>query len=251
MLSAALRTRIAAFAALAACSAWAADGRIEFLSRQLDRATDPRARAQACLLLGASNDHSAIAPLCGGLGDASELVRSACAKAMGQLADPSSLECLKRHGGDTNPEVRDLVQRALAVLDRQQTRSGLGAVYVFVSPVLDKEDRPNAGNVRMVDERLRAALTTLGVNLAPVNETKAQATAVIRAGRLKGFVVNPELSTHAPAGLKLSLLVLTYPDRSILGEVSVKASGAGASELIRALAPKVVEEAADTFDWSR
>jgi hypothetical protein len=102
-----------------------------------------------------------------------------------------------------------------------------------------------------VDERLRAALTTLGVTLAPAGETKAQASAVIRAGRLKGFVVNPELSTHPPSGLKLSLLVLTYPDRSILGEVSVKASGAGPSELIRALAPKVVEEAADTFDWSR
>jgi hypothetical protein len=246
-----MRSRVALLATLAAYSAWAADARIDFLARQLSQASDPRARAQAALTLGATNDRDAIPPLCKGLDDSADLVRLSSAKALGQLANLASLDCLKKHAGDANTDVRDSVQRALAALDSQQTRSGPGAVYVYLAPVLDKEDRPNPLLVKLAEERVHAALIAMGVAIAPAGETKAAATAIIRGKHMKGFVLNPELHTYPPSGLRMSILVLTYPDKSILGEVSVKASGAGPPDLIRALAPKVIEEAADTFDWSR
>ena len=245
------RMRLPAFAivALTAVSAWAADGRVTFLARQLGQASDPRARAQAALMLGATNDVDAVQPLCTGLADANELVRVSVTKALGQLADPSAVTCLKSHVADANAEVRDLISRTLASLERQQTKPG--ALYIWVGPVVDKQDVPNPATVKLAQERLLAALAAMGAVVAPPQETKAQALEVLRAQHRKGFVLNPELHTHAPAGLRMSLLVLTYPERSILGEVSVKARGASAPDLIRALTPKILEEAADTFDWSR
>jgi hypothetical protein len=246
-----MRFRVVVLATLAAHSAWAADARIEFLAKQLSQASDPRARAQAALALGATNDRDAIPPLCKGLDDSAEIVRLSGAKALGQLANLSSLDCLKRHASDSSTDVRDAVQRALAALDSQQTRSGTGAVYVSIEPVLDKQDRPNPAWVKLAEERLHAALGAMGVTLAPPGETKAAAASVVRGRHMKGFALNPELHTYPPSGLRMSILVLTYPDHSILGEVSVKASGAGPPDLIRALAPKVIQEAAETFDWSR
>jgi hypothetical protein len=246
-----MRFRVVVLATLAAHSAWAADARIEFFAKQLSSASDPRARAQAALALGASNDRDAITPLCKGLDDSTEIVRLSVAKALGQLANLASLDCLKRHASDSSTDVRDAVQRALAALDSQQTRSGTGALYVALAPVLDKQDRPNSAWVKLAEERLHAALGAMGVTLAPPGESKAAATSVVRGRHMKGFALNPELHTYPPSGLRMSILVLTYPDHSILGEVSVKASGAGPPDLIRALAPKVIQEAAETFDWSR
>jgi len=235
--------------ALGSFSAWAADGRLTFLSRQLSQASDPRARAQAALMLGATNDAQAVPPLCAGLADANELVRVSVTKALGQLADPSAVACFRSHGVDANPEVRDLIQKTLSLLEGQQTKPG--ALYVLLSPVVDKLDTPDPNAVKLAEEGLRAALAARGVVLAPPAETKAQALQVLHSRHLKGFVLNPELHTHPPGGVRMTLLVLTYPERSILGEVSVKARGAGMPALINALSPKILEEAADTFDWSR
>src|SRR5215218_4816529 len=59
------------------------DGRIAYLSRQLERGKDPRVRAQSALVLGATEDPDALAPLCKALADPSELVRAAAARSLG------------------------------------------------------------------------------------------------------------------------------------------------------------------------
>ena len=60
------------------------------------QADDFRVRTNAALALGATDDDDAIAPLCGGLDDPSEVVRQAVAVALKRLARPSSRDCLQR-----------------------------------------------------------------------------------------------------------------------------------------------------------
>src|SRR5579863_4285021 len=98
----ALVLSLASLIVLTAVSVVRADGRLEFLAERLrfppvaGQPDDFRVRTNAALALGATNDEDAIAPLCAGLSDPSELVRQAVAVAMRRLARASSLGCLRR-----------------------------------------------------------------------------------------------------------------------------------------------------------
>lgn len=119
--------------------------------------------------------------------------------------------------------------------------------YVAISIVRDKGNR--AELVKLADEQLRRKVAQLGAVLAPAGETPKAAKAAIRKRRTKGFELQAELSNVPGGGLRLSVLCFTYPGKSLLGEVSVKGAGGRQSDLVKALAAKVVEDAADTFDW--
>jgi HEAT repeat protein len=223
------------------------DPRITFLSRQLTQAKDPRARAQAALLLGTTGEPGALGALCGALDDPSELVRSASARALGTLEDTSALECLHRHAHDPVPEVQASLERAVKGLEEVAKRPP--SLYVAVAPLEEASPALPPDLRLMLAERLRLKLTKMGVRLAPAAETKPQARAALKALGVKGFLLRPEAEPQASGALKLRLLCLTYPDKAILGEVSVQASGAPPPDLIRALVPKALDEAAETFDW--
>src|SRR5208283_4273847 len=93
------RQSLCALLLLAASGASAdADARWAFLVRQLTTAQDPRARVQAALTLGATEDPSALAPLCKALGDPEPLVRAAVARSLPSLHDAAALDCLLAHG---------------------------------------------------------------------------------------------------------------------------------------------------------
>jgi hypothetical protein len=47
----------------------------------------------------------------------------------------------------------------------------------------------------------------------------------------------------------MAAVCLTWPSKQILGEVRVKGSGGAPMDLIRALVPRLIEDAASTFDW--
>jgi len=221
------------------------DARIKFLSRQLEKASDPRARAQAALMLGASQDPAALTPLCGGLSDASEVVRSAAARGLGELANPAGAQCLKSRQQEPSAEVRSAIQKALATL----TASRRPELYIQMLPIADKTAKLGKDMVKLTEDRLKAKLETLGTLFAPVSESKAEANSVLKAKKLKGYQLKVELQPVPPSGLKLHVVCFTYPGQSLLGEVNVKASGGQAADLIRALAPKAIDEAAETFDW--
>jgi hypothetical protein len=246
-----MRSPVALLAALVAWSAWAADARIAFLSKQLATAKDPRVRVQAALGLGSTNDIDSIAPLCGALSDTSDIVRSSAAKALAQLADPSSLDCLKQHLNDPSPEVRPAIQHTYDLIDSQQVRSGIGAVYVVLAPTEDKQDKPNPTLAKLTDDRLRAALTSKGVTVAPPGQSRDDSLSAVRAQHLKGFDLRPELHSAPQKGLQLQMFGLTIKDGQLLGQVGATARGPPPPDLIRALAPKLVDEAADEWNWSR
>ena len=244
-----MRTRVVLLTVLLASPAWAADAKIAFLCKQLSSAKDSRLRIQSALGLGSTNDIDAIPCLCAGLGDAADIVRSSSAKALSQLADPSSLECLSKHLNDGNKDVREQVKRTYDLIDGQQVKSGISAVYVLLAPTTDKQDKPNPAVIKLADDKLRAALAAKGVQVAPVGQTHDQAVAYMKSQHFKGFDLRPELSS-VPKGLQLKIFGLRLKDGNILGEVGVTAKGPPPPDLIRALAPKLVDEAADEWNWS-
>jgi hypothetical protein len=222
-------------------------GRIAFLTKQLQKSGDARVRAQAALMLGAAGDAQALPALCEGLADASEVVRSAAARGLEQLGAPGGRDCLQRAAKDPSAPVRSAVEKALASLEAPARPPEL---YIQMLPIADKTKTLDAELVRLADERLRAKLATMGTLFAPAKETKAAAKKVLKARKLKGYQLKVELQPAPSDGLKLHVVCFTYPEKTLLGEVDVKASGAKAADLIRALAPKVIDEAAETFEWS-
>jgi hypothetical protein len=50
--------------------------------------------------------------------------------------------------------------------------------------------------------------------------------------------------------LRIAVVCLSYPDLALLGQAEVQASGAPPADLLKALAPKVIEEVAATLEWS-
>jgi hypothetical protein len=238
-------------ALLSAAAAPAPGGRLTFVAKQLERATDPRLRAQAALLLGASHDPAAVKPLCGGLVDESPVVRSAAAKALEQLGEASGLECLKPRLGQETGDMKAAIDRAIKALEALAHRPPVKpALYISIAPIADKTSSLGTEILKLTEDRLKTKLASMGGMFAPAEESKADAKMVIKSKQLKGYYIKVELDRTAAGGLKLNLICFTYPDRSLLGEVNVKAQGGQPADLVRALAPKAVEEAAETFDWS-
>jgi hypothetical protein len=223
------------------------DGRITFLGKQIQKSTDARVRAQAAILLGSTEEGSAVAPLCLGLEDPSEVVRLAAARALGSLQEPSSWDCLRRKTSDPSVNVREALKKALAAVEAAKNRKP--EFYIQILPVQDKSARLGDELVRYTEERLKAKLEKMGSMFAPPRESKAAAKLVIKSKRLKGYVLKIELDEAPSGGLRMQVVCFTYPEQSLLGQVQVKASGGKAADLIRALAPKAIEEAASTFDW--
>jgi hypothetical protein len=50
-------------------------------------------------------------------------------------------------------------------------------------------------------------------------------------------------------GLKLELLVMTYPEQAIKGAFNVKASGAEHGVLLKLMVPRVITDASEDLDW--
>lgn len=242
-----MRPTLAVLVLLAAPVAFAqADARMRFLARQLSSAKDPRVRAQTAVVLGASEDPAAVPPLCGALKDPEPVVRSAAAKALGDLQLSSALACLQKSRGEANSDVRLAIAKAIEQLERPAAGPSL---YVAIAPVVDKSGALSSDALRMAEELLRARLSKLGAIFAPPGESKASAQALIRARKLRGWMVRMQFQPHAGNGLKVNLLCLTYPEQALKGDYAVKASGGKAVDLIRAMVPRVVEDAAEDLEW--
>lgn len=225
-----------------------ADGRIAYLSRQLERGKDPRVRVQAALVLGATEDPTALAPLCKALGDASELVRAAAARSLGALGEVPALDCLQKAGRDADAEAQHA--RAEAVRTLKAVRDRPPRFYLAFSGLEDKSGQLDAALTRYAEGRLRRKLHALGALLAPAHESRAGAKSVLKKHRLKGYRLHAEVHPGPGGGLRLALVCMTYPEQSLLGQVEVKASGAKPADLLKALTPRAVDEAAQTFEWS-
>lgn len=224
------------------------DARFNYLIKRLEKSADARGRAQAALILGASDESAALAPLCRALvADAEAVVRSAAAQALGELGDVEALSCLKKRAtSETDAAAKAAVVKATRALEAQKNRRP--TVYVLLDDVRDGRERPDTTTAKLANERLRKQLMKMGAVLAPPGEPAKAAQAAMKKRKLKGYYLMPKLES-AGAGVKLTIVGATYPARALLGQVSTKASGADPSTLIRALVPSVLKEASSTFDW--
>lgn len=212
--------------------------------RQLSGAKDPRVRAQTVLLLGQTGSEDAVAPLCAQLKDPESVVRAAAANALGELRLSSATDCIKAALGEADPSVRAAMQKALSTPAIQK-----GGLYLNVEPTADKIGL-DASLVSLADTVLKSKLSDLGAIFAPAGEEKKAALALIKSRELRGFQVRMQLAAGATEKqLKVEMLIMTYPDQSLQGSWNVKASGGKPESLIKAMVPKVVEDAAGDLNW--
>lgn len=230
----------------------AADGRIDFLAERLryppaaGQADDFRVRTNAALALGATNDDAAVAPLCGGLDDPSEVVRQAVAVGLKRLARSSALDCLRRRAAvESNSSVKSQIQRAIDAIESAGGGSSGSAggdtsayvagakYYVSISPVANKSDRGQADVDRVVRGAVAAKLAQLGeYQLAPPGESNSAAKAVIAKRKLKGFYLAVSLEpfdySDGSLRVRVKIAVFSYPGKDLRGEVPAGATFPGA-----------------------
>jgi hypothetical protein len=223
------------------------DSRTASLSRQLGQGEEPRARSQAASGLGASDDPEALRPLCEGLKDTSEQVRKAAAQALGVLKEVAGLECLKARKGEPDSAARQAILASLKTL--QSLKDQPPRLYVFLVDVKDRTGQLPPEILRFTEAHMRRKLTQMGALIAPAKENKAAAQGVLRKYGVRGYRLQAEIHDTESGGLQVTMACLGYPDQSLLGDVELQASGAKPEELLKALAPRIIEEVADTFEW--
>jgi HEAT repeats len=224
------------------------DARWNFLVRQLTTARDPRARVQAALSLGATEEGSALAPLCAALADAEALVRATAAKSLPGLHDARALDCLAAHGEDSDALARGEVARAMTALRAAGERRP--RVYVAVTPVVDDSNPPaDASLLALARSRLVGRLQWMGALVAPESEDRSGVRATLSRGQLQGFQVRTRLVQRG-SEVAVVMACLSYPDQQVLGEVTGKASGGRPEDALRALVPRLLQDLAATFEWN-
>lgn len=243
------RRSVTAFLLLASGVASAdADARWAFLVRQLAQAQDPRARVQAAVALGTTEDASALGPLCTALSDPDALVRAAAAKSLPGLREAAALDCLLGHGEDADPLARTEVARAVASVRALRDRSP--RVYVAVLPVADASDPPaDAALLALARSRLLSRLRWMGAEVAPEAEDRAAARAALSRSQLRGFQLRTRLAQRG-AEVSVAVVCLTYPEQEVLGEVTGRATGGRPEDAVRALVPRLLQDLAATFEWN-
>jgi HEAT repeats len=224
------------------------DARLNFLVRQLTTARDPRARVQAALSLGTTEEASALAPLCTALGDPDPVVRATVAKSLPSLHDAKALDCLAAHGEDSDTLAHSEVARAMATL--RAARERRPRVYVAVTEVVDDSDPPaDSGLLTLARTRLVSRLRWMGAEVAPDGEDHAAARATLARGHLQGFQIRTHLAQRG-SEVGVVMACLSYPDNQVLGEVTGKASGGRVEDALRALVPRLLQDIAKTFEWN-
>ncbi len=223
-----------------------ADSRTDFLVGRL-RAQDFRVRTNAALALGQTGDDAVVAPLCGALGDSSDVVRQAVALALFRLAKPASAACLKdRLSVETSDAVKREISKALAAVSSgapDAASGGGGAAphvvanakfYVAISPIANQTGRPDDEIAQVVGSSLRGKLDELGAfQVAPDKESPEQARAAIAKRKLKGYylAVRVEKFDYSDGNLRVrvKVAVFTYPGKDLRGEVPAGLTQTGVS----------------------
>jgi hypothetical protein len=229
--------------AIAPRGAVAQDARVTLLARQLDGAKDPRLRAQTAVVLGGTGSPLAAVPLCKVLKDPEVIVRTAAANALGDLRAPETQACLKAAEQDNDSGVKAAVTRALA-----QGFVNQGSLYVNLEPIVDKVGGLPPDIVALTDKLMRDKLKAIGAGFSPKGEDKKSATSLVRNRKLKGYSLRLQMLPNG-AGLKIEMLVMTYPDNNLQGTFNVKAAGAKHESLLKVMVPRIVDDAAAELEW--
>lgn len=228
---------------LLAAPALSQDARTAYLAKQLATSKDPRLRAQTAVILGASGSPAAVKPLCAAAKDPETVVRVAVMNALAELATDDAKACAALAANDSDDGVRLAAKKAMeAVLLKP------GGLYVALETNLGQGLSTDLGKV--ADDLLRKKLQQMGAAFAPPGEQKATAQALVKQRKLKSYLLRVNVSPNATNGLRIEMLVMTYPDQALRGAFNVKASGAKPESLLKAMVPRVVDDAAEDLNWA-
>ena len=238
--------------------AWAQGaGDVDRMVVNLKSGSDFRVRTQAALALGASKTERAVQPLCAALADSNTTVRAAAAAALGKL-QLGGAQCLEeRAKTEPSATVKAAIQRAV-----DQVRGGGEPVfrpdtkyYVSIGKTADKSGRTGDGIDRLVRAAMVAAAGPLGIVIAPMNETPADAKRRLAAQKsVKSFYFSPRVSPfdYADGNLKVRLEIafFTYPEKALIGNFAVPLTQQGVSgsdvtsenELLQMAAERAMEK---------
>jgi hypothetical protein len=233
--------------------------RVKFLTEKL-HSDDFRVRTNAALALGATNDDTAVEPLCGGLSDSSEVVRQASAVALKRLARSSAAGCLKeREKVETVEAVKTAITRALESVGGGGDHGGGGddpikenpnaKYYIALSTVANSTGRGQTEVERVVLHAIRQKLDGAGtVQLAPMKETADAAREKMSKKKLKGFylAIAVDRFDYSDGNLrvKVKIGVFTYPGKSLMGNVDKTLTAQGVSHGDKASEDKLMDMAA-------
>jgi hypothetical protein len=228
------------------CAA-APEERIERLSRQVREGKDPRLRAQAALLLAASGDKRGVEPLCAALDDSASLVRLSAAKGLGKLADKAARPCLEKHRDDPDSDAREEIEIASVLVGATPRKPKLYVAFHEVKPASGGAD---AALLKFAEAELRQKLVRMGAMFAPAGESRQGAAAVLRDKQIKGYMLSVNLEVAGDV-VALRLMCAAYPENKMLGQVSIKGRQASREEIVRGIAPALLDDAAQEFGWSQ
>lgn len=235
-----------------------ADARTDYLVRALRTSSMMRVRAQAAISLGAvRTEPQVISALTEALSDDQAAVRAAAASSLERHGDPAALPALQRATRDRELAVRNAAERAvrhLEALARSQPRtrtiptSGGGSAntggatpsrgparfYVAVGTPGTKVR--GISRETLAEARAFIAQTaqgTPGVQIAPEGERSNAAERVLRERELVGFYLDSSIVSleERNGGLRaqVSVILQSYPDRSIRSMMNGAATVTGAS----------------------
>jgi len=212
-----------------------ADRRAEYLINLLDTSDNFRVRTQAVLSLGRLEPTSRVMrAVIEALSDDHPAVRTAAATSLQQLGDRSALPALRRQRQDSESSVRQAVDRAIAALERAPERTpppdtrpppdttrprGPVRYYVGVGNPGNSAEVSTA-IVRDAREFLARELARMeGVEVAPSDESNAQAQRVISRRRVTGYYIDSSIVRVERQGggtrAVVSIILNTYPGRDM------------------------------------
>jgi hypothetical protein len=226
--------------------------RVDDLSKQL-KSSDTKVRLSAALNLGKLGDKRAIPALTSALSDSDKNVRGIAAAALGKLVDGTvaadlrnkAINELKRVSeNDAESTVKNQAGKAYAALKSLQptpasTGGGPNLIYVSVGPM---SDASKSGSSMLPLMKLTVEKT---IKKKDPNMTTSFTDAEVKAANAKAFYVDGTLqalevkksSAVAMVSCNLSLLVATYPQKSMFGF----AKGSAAVE--SGMSEKLIDEA--------
>jgi hypothetical protein len=221
--------------------------RVDDLARQLADDPDYKVRLSAALNLGRLGDPRAIEPLAAALGDGDKTVRGVSAATLGRLVDASvaettrsrvagALEALSR--SDPDGFVRSQAEKSAAAIRAIRiaptpTPTPKGGVYVEIGPMADASKKGDNGLMQAMRRQVVASFGQKAPSFATVRPGDAD------LGRMAAFYVDGTVTSLTvqkgpPATVlcKVSMILATYPQKSMFGFLSgsAEASAAGSSD---------------------
>jgi Tfp pilus assembly protein PilF len=142
-----------------------------------------------------------------------------------------------------DPALAEVVKGAGAAAEAP---ASAGALYINVEP----GTAPSPDSGALAEKVLREKLGGIGASFAPPGEDKKVALSVIKSKHLKGYQLRMQLQPgETGSGLKVEMLVMSYPEQALKGTWSVKAAGGKPEKVIPMMVNRVVDDAAGDLDW--